>query len=373
MSRIAIISDVHVGNHKAHGGKIAAGVNARCWLALNALRDAIDYAKNEGCSSLVITGDLIDYSRPEAQILSVLQEILGAARDDGLPTILIVGDHEFVSTAHGDHALGPLEPVATIIASPQVVEIDGTINLVCIPYAPDPAVERIPRVMDALLGSGSHGQKRKRVLVLHSGITNNESPPWLRAKSSSLPIDFVERIVDQWSLELVVAGDFHKRRDWSSDGRMIYQVGALVPTGWDNPGLEDYGSLFIYDSSSENVTMREVLGPRFVFSHMDNAKLLSAARAYKGQVFLRLQASSDRMTEALGFRGELLDDVVVAVDIVPDRNEAEACARTAAMATRSQQTLDDALAAYVSEMKLDEGVDRDAVLNRAREYLARKS
>ncbi len=58
-----------------------------------------------------------------------------------------------------------------------------------------------------------------------------------------------------------------------------------------------------------------------------------------------------------------------AAEVLPDEGQAKAEARTAASTARSAETFIEALDGYVRDMPLEDGVDRGAVLSRARGYL----
>jgi hypothetical protein len=60
---------------------------------------------------------------------------------------------------------------------------------------------------------------------------------------------------------------------------------------------------------------------------------------------------------------------VAGVEDQADLHEAEVATRAAAGAARGKDTLDEALAAFVAEMPLAEGVEREAVLKRCRAFL----
>ena len=106
------IADIHIGNHRQCGGQLKDGLNERCRATLDVLRAAVDEVVAQD-GVLVVNGDLYDVLRPEAQVHRATQEILLPAM-----SIVVKGNHESNSDAPGDHALGPLSPVATIVDVP---------------------------------------------------------------------------------------------------------------------------------------------------------------------------------------------------------------------------------------------------------------
>ena len=119
--RVAFVADVHVGNPQRFGGDIKAGINKRCQMVLDSLAKAVVIAAANKSEYFVICGDLIDYVKIEPQIIAAIQLILRDAKRLGMQAVLLKGNHENVSQALGDHALGPLKPLARIVEVPTTI------------------------------------------------------------------------------------------------------------------------------------------------------------------------------------------------------------------------------------------------------------
>jgi hypothetical protein len=357
--RIAFVADIHAGNHQRHGGAVEAGLNARCRAVVDALMRAVDRARELQCGALAVLGDLFDSASPSPQVIAAVQQALR-----GVETYLLLGNHDMVSMAPGDHALGPLDGfnMIEVVERPTVISV-GDAELWTVPFQPGDARKWLPKT---LATSFQNIQPPKhRILCLHLGLIDESTPPYLKDAHDAVPVSLVEELKAHYGIDCVLAGNWHSRKRWGN----VMQVGALVPTGWDNPGLTGYGSLVIYDSADKTLTVREIPGPRFIKARMPEDVDAAIEGAPEGtQLYLQYVAPPDQLDEAR----KLVDSlgmVFTAAEVIPDGAAAESAARGAADAARSTETLIEALNAFVKEMPLDEGVDRELVLLRAREYL----
>lgn len=376
MTQFACIADCHIGNHKRFGGSTTAGINRRCRSVLDTFEEALDLAVSKQCEALFVAGDLFDHRRPEPQVIAATQSLINAARaksGDRLRVVLVRGNHEAYSDEPGDHSLGPLAPVAEVVDEPSLIRI-GDAEVACVPYRTGSALLWLPEAVGKLFGPRKP-RKPKRVLILHLGISDEKTAPWLKNAHDAIPVSALEDLCEKYRIGLVLAGNWHDRRSWKlCKGKSeALQIGALVPTGFDNPGLEGYGGVAVVGlEGGLELNLEEVAGPRFVKLTPKARDALLAAQKFEGEVFVEMTAPAESLggctTELAGMvsAGALADAVVL-----PDAREIGAAARTAALAARSSETMYEALAAYVQEMPLPEGVDRDAVLARARRYLAR--
>jgi hypothetical protein len=163
---IGFIADVHVGNHRQHGGSVNAGLNDRCRSVLSALCRAKEQASAAGCTALVVLGDLFDTDQPNPQMIAAV----GGALVGPLHTQILMGNHDRASGAPGDHALGWARQVEMldVVEFPQVAALGEVGTLLLVPFRPGDPREWLPDVVADLAEKAPKG--RRRVLCVHLGL-----------------------------------------------------------------------------------------------------------------------------------------------------------------------------------------------------------
>ena len=363
---VAFVADVHVGNHRRFGGTAVAGLNARCVECVDALRDALRVATRERASAFVILGDLFDTSSPSPQQLSAVMGVLAAST---VPVVVLLGNHDICSDAAGDHALAPLQyvPGVTVVDSPQVLH---ELGLVLVPYQPGDASEWLPSVVDSI------GPHAGYTLGLHLGIETDDTPSFLKGSHDAVTASLLTDLCSDYGFAGVVSGNWHKR--WtasyfltghSDDGGgrdvSLIQCGALVPTGFDNPGLIGYGSVQL----GLDMRCHTVAGPRYLrVKGADGADALfptlTGTRFAHQQLRVQWDVPAQHLEQAMATASVHPD---IAWCVRPDAKEAKAHVKRAACAAASADTLEEAVAAYVSSLNRP---DHDAVLELVCRYLS---
>ncbi len=359
MTLVAFIADVHLGNHKRFGGPVESGINRRCRQALTTLEAAITLARSEGADTLVVLGDLFDSVRPEPQLVAETQRIFAAMPS----TLVLMGNHDMVSAAPGDHALGPLAPVGGlfIVDRPAVHPVRSAgIELVLVPFRPGPAREWLADDVDQLLAGKA--PTAPRVLCLHLGLENPDTPHFLKGAPDSIRPELLDKVMDAHGIAWAVAGNWHSRRYIKlGGGRSAFQCGTLVPTGWDNPGMDNYGTLALFDASQKTTDQLgwiEVPGPRFVTA--TDTELATITGSIAGEAGWALYARRPvGDTAELGPVARSIDEAVAAGvlaggEVKLDDVPARAAAQQAAAAARSAGTLREAVIGYIEHQEAEE-------------------
>ena len=284
MSKIALLADLHIANHKAFGGPIVAGTNTRARLALRCLQLAVQKAQEHGCTAMYLAGDIFDTVKPEPQLIRAVQELLDVPMHIGV----LMGNHDQVSTQAGDHSLGPLDPVADVVSTPRVFDEDGT-QVVCVPFEPGPASGWLPaRVRECAPDRGA-------VLVTHVGISTPTDPEFLRTAHDQVPAPLLGKIAAEHRLTTIAAGNWHTHRVFqlpTPDFAQAVQIGTLCPTGWDNPGLEAYGTMpILVDGVFKPTNVITIPGPRFINANLETKFSPGLSQL---QVFVRFKVEIGR-------------------------------------------------------------------------------
>jgi hypothetical protein len=327
-------------------------------------------ARRTGSETLVVLGDLFDGVRPEPQLLAAVGDALRHSHVDA-QAHLLVGNHDQCSTADGDHALGPLADRAGISVeeNDHVKQVSPRAYCGFASFRPGAASVWLPEVAASL-----NWPNMPRLLALHMGIVDKDTPPWLRDSPGAVDVELLRYLMAQYDIRAVFAGDWHRRKVWEFDDggkrRTIMQVGTLCPTGFDDAGPYGYGTLAWYEEDSDTVGWEEIPGPRFVVLHgwpFDHKEL--AKEAVGGCTeYVRAIVPPEHMAAAREFLSRH-NYFPGGFEVLPDQVEAQVAARTAATLARSAETLDQALAEYVGAMELPEGVDRNEVLGAALRHM----
>lgn len=362
--KIGFVADCHLGNHRRFGGPVESSLNRRCREGLAVFSRAVARASELKCDEFIVLGDLFDYQRPEPSLIAAVQRVM---QTSSCHVTVLVGNHDQTSSSLHDNALAPLFPIVKVVETPWRSSVSW-VDLALVPFHPggSAALTWLPDVL-AELYKTDQAQGVPRVLGLHLGIADKNTAPWLRGAADSIEVGPLMELAQQYGIQAVFAGNWHDRRYWAGGpgSPTVFQLGALIPTGWDNPGLDGYGTLAIWEDGE--VEYEELTGPRFVKMKPDDGGF---DRESGHQVYVSATASPDDVS---GFQSWLeskrMDGSIVDGEVTIDATEATIAARSAATAAKSADTLAEALAGFVGEMVLEEGIDREEVVALARGYL----
>jgi len=358
--KIAAVSDPHIGNFPKFGGAYTSGINERCAYSLMSLAQAVRLANEEKCKWFVINGDLFDIDEPSPQVEAAVIGVLQAFNGD---VHIIVGNHDMRSASEGDHALGPLRGHATRGGQIHVYETATLVgDVLFAPYEAAPVGEWLPQALE---------HYRPKFVFAHFGIIDSATPEFMRHSAADAHdwaglADMMLRA----GTELLCVGNWHDPGSWTRARQQIKQVGALTPTGFDNPG-PSFGHVLIIDTLKDRdfVTPRKVAGPRFVklVWGADHRQELQGAGKH---VYVSMTAEPDELIAARAWlKAEVAAFRIKDFTLIPNKVFAVREARAAAQATSLASSMQEALQEYVSKMPFADGVDRKAVHARVQKYL----
>lgn len=391
------IADVHIGNHGVLAGTSAGGVNERCDLifrALTALADMFGSSprpKRSPRRTLAIAGDLFDVDKPSPAILArtmgcVLR--LNEVFEDGLR--IIPGNHD--RTSESETALLPLTFLAPVASNrgPRVsAGNDTALDDTTLYLSFQSHVLPIQHVRNALASAGDEDVDR---IVLHYGIMDDVTPPWLRNATDAIHIDDLVSELQKFHRPLnVFAGNWHDQKSWlyrhPGDKRPVtrgvYQCGAFVSTGFDNEGSKTGHAWCELPDGSVRSLKCNAISFDTVHDISELPPLLSAiekdpwAKEAAYRKFFRVLLDPEKAAEQRsavtamvglyerGGRNEIAN--LVRIDCrLRDQDKSVSTEQAQAVARASVSGVGEALSAYVDQMPLPDGVDRALVLAEAR-------
>ncbi len=361
MGRIYFVADVHLGNHRQHGGAEVAGVNARCGEIAAILGEAMTLP--QAGDTIVILGDLFDSARPSPQVISAAMAAL-SARATGVQVVILVGNHDRRSDAPGDTALAPLDWLTgvDVVERPMVLHRSGA-RLLLVPYMPDQCSADLIAEVKAL-GDTCASHTAPVIVGLHAGIIGDDAAPWAQAARNAITNGDLADVTASVGADFAISGDWHSHAVYENfnaqhgHATRVIQCGALVPTGWNNPGLDGYGT--IYEWSAGKLVRHEVSGPRYVRTNTAGLAKLPKDTPHT----LRVRIDAADADEEAAARADSRVCTVARADIDP-----KASATQAANAARSSASIEQAISAYCRNMDLPEGIDPALVAQTARSYL----
>jgi len=378
--KIAFFSDVHIANHKTLNDipffKDAgvSGINVRCAVACGVLERALKAADDARCSEVFIEGDLFDGARPEPPVLAHVMRILESYKN--LTINILLGNHEQVVLDTGNHALGPLAFVKNVRI---VTTCSSTRMAGCdVWHIPFRSAASFEASLAGLFTSGAAKEKSFRILGCHLGIWDSATPAWGQAGTDSISIERLLTLCKEYQIDAVMAGHWHRHVEWQPfNGIHIVQLGCLCPTDWRDAFDDAVGKVTIVEGIKNKQLKTETIeiaGPRFVSCEKPDASELKRFRGLSEEgnfVFARMRSTDEvgmqAASEWLGKQKE--EKAILGYEVLPDDQTNKIQARTAATLARCETGLAESLAAFVKNMPIEEGVNRDKVLALSKKYL----
>lgn len=388
---LRFIADPHAGQHRGFASPTnTPGVNSRLATVLDVLGEVGQHVGRN--DHTFILGDLVDTDKPSPQVLTAVMGALDGWPHDRCNTVVMRGNHDSSTPRLGDNALGPLTHAGfSVVEEPRVFGFSDA-RVVLLSFRPEPPATWVEETLTTLCSGWSADDPRPLLICSHFGLADDDTPEYLRegALLASTAFDLCARFTPGvpaptleahdragWGQQVRqggavrgawLSGDWHTRRTWWCDNFAVVQVGALVPTGFDNPGLTGYGSLWTFDDGV--LSWRELPGPRFVKYKSAAAAL---AEPYSETCTLRYAQVTVKADELEAARTELEAGVaagkLAGFDLIADRNEAIEEAGETAAYVATATSFDAALERAVERLDLAEGVSRGEVLRRARQRL----
>lgn len=359
---IAFVADVHLGNHRNLGGAAVGRLNERFRETLKVFAAACKRARQAGADTLVVLGDLFDGDDPSPPMV---RATLDALREGPSRVYLLLGNHEKRSDQRHDNALSSMAGTwgrmfITVVEKPVTAHAGGDLFLMLVPFQNGRASDWLPGAIREAASAA-----KDPVLCLHLGISDEDTTEYLTAAEDQIDVDELFDMMDSRGIVATVAGNWHKRQTWDDDGLMVYQLGALCPTGWNNPGGDEhYGTLLLWDG--EEFTREVIPGPRYLkFSSVAEWEPHGGSELVRSRIVVAANrvGMAREQVERAGSMG--------VVEVLADEKTTQKRALAAGVAAREAADDDEALIEYCKRIEKPRGVRVGAVLAEVKGYLRR--
>jgi hypothetical protein len=317
---IAVVADVHVGNHTAFSGETVGRMNERCRSIIKTLDLAFEAAHEAFASDFVIAGDLFDTDHPYPDMIGAVLEVFLKWKAKGMNIHLLVGNHDQHSSAPGDNALTPFKSIAAVYEEPFVLEREPCILF--LPYG-----HKLPDRVEGV-----------DYVIAHHGVADDATHPIKASAPFVRKAKDLQAWMDTNEVSGYLSGDWHEHQRWGN----IVQIGALAPVNWTNRAYvpkkyDPYGSVIFADFGS---LKRQVIhGPRFMRADTSAEALL-----------LYNKATAEGMWPYIDLIAEAVDlpkHVMQQVRVSPSAVQKEAQVAKVAQALRTGSSIEDEIREYV--------------------------
>jgi hypothetical protein len=268
-----------------------------------------------------------------------------------MQTDFMVGNHDQVSMADMDHALAPFPFMGVRVIEDAGTHDDG--DLAYVPFQPGKAEDWLPEEVAQCKGAS--------LLILHLGVYDEITPPYLRDCADAIEIGWLHKLCDEHDIGDVIAGNWHQGRKWENDTRTVIIPGALCPVGFSDLGRRNIGRVIIWDDG--DIEEHTVPGPRFIKCSLQEFKDRNVARSTNHYYKLMLQP--DELEEATELANKQVPDVwEFAIDTSASKEALEEAAEKA----RSTEDIDEAITGYIDKMEIEEPGTVAGVKKRVKAY-----
>ncbi len=226
---------------------------------IDAIRTIGALAVDEGCSFVVVCGDVFESNQVSRQVILRALEAMGATPQ--VSFYLLPGNHDpldassvYISPTFTEHKADNV----VVLADSNPVEVVSGVELVPAPwFTKRPLIDLVADVCNPLEDADA-----VRIVVGHGAIDErspNKSDPALISLSS------LEERIDTGQIHYVALGDRHSTTDEGRTGRVWYS-GAPEPTDYDE---DDPGNVLIVEVDDQHVEVMPRRVGAWQFHHRD--------------------------------------------------------------------------------------------------------
>lgn len=200
--RVAHLSDTHLGYAEFDAKNAASGLNVRELDTYRAFEEACSAIRAAKPDLVLHSGDLFDHPRPPNHAVVVAFQQFGNFARDGIPVVLIAGNHSLPATRGTVcllKAFNAIPGISAVVEGPRRV----TVRSVCITAIPHLPVER--DLTNAVQAAKPDPSARYNILLLHAGLRGGPPRAWTEAMVPRVLIKEKAQLFDYIAL-----GHYHR-------------------------------------------------------------------------------------------------------------------------------------------------------------------
>ena len=203
-------------------------------------------AENEGCSFVVVCGDVFESNQVSRQVILRAFEAMGATPK--VPFYLLPGNHDPLdaSSVYKSSTFAENKPDnVVVLEDSNPIDVVSGVELVPAPwFTKSPLADLVAKACDDL-----ENPDAIRILVGH-GMVDEISPD--KAKPALVSLESLEARIDEGLIHYVALGDHHSTTDVGTSGRTWY-AGAPEPTRYDEI---DPGNVLVVDLDVDQISVQ---------------------------------------------------------------------------------------------------------------------
>ncbi len=318
-TKLAVVADVHLGNHAGYAGETRDGLNDRGRLCVETFRRSLVKAREEGCTAYLIAGDVFHSSKPTPPLVAAVQEALKDRGD--MEVIAAVGNHDMIdaSPLSRSTSMEALVPHGLVVNRGPTWYDLGFVDLLVISFtAEEDMATHIVKTLELERREGS----KTRLLMAHVGVYDDSTAPWLKSKKDAIPDHDLLEALEANGFAGAFVGNYHNGKLWKSEKAFIHQIGTLAPaTHSDDSVYPEVGGMAVWAEGSSIGNTVQIYGPRFIT--LDPGVTLRGTNP-ENSYFIRARVGADGVKPS----GLAIAAGISYVDQVPELVETPAAAVT---------------------------------------------
>ena len=361
---------------------MVSGLNQRARSIVYSLKTSVSMALAKGGAGadlFCVAGDLFDTDHPSPALIDAVQGAFCCSdpitgKVEGGRILVVNGNHDMTSEASGGHtAILPLrwQHDVKVFTGTSTLNRGEEGGLIMVPHRVGPAKDWLEAEVSREIRVPSHRDVPK-ILVVHLGLEDENTPPWLRGADDSIHVDQLADICVRHCIGSVVAGNWHTAKTFERRGVVMRQIGALVPTGFDNPGMDGYGRVVIWEDGK---FLDDLHVPSDRFLKVSSLEELADLHRTLTPCTFTDRYAHAQLSSADWWPGKLLLDQMLEENLVTNfktsrsPEEVRSKAKAAAEAVVCHDTLGEALESYLDSAQLPEGAYPPRVRSLCQKFL----